>query len=116
MKNIDLSFIARVRLTGILASAEGNLGKLTALQAVFEKARFSESEQAEAANVTLSLTPDGWLVASSGTVPELVGKIKTISIEDGQAEVLAQELAINPSLRMADLVWVTKIQEALKGK
>ena len=117
MRNVDLSFIARVRLTGILAAAEGNLGKLSALQAIFEQVRFTEEEQAAVTNVNLPLTNSGWQTVSgdSSPLPKAVDEVKRCAIEDSQADVLFQELNAIQGLRLADVSWVKKLQAQLRG-
>ena len=108
MKTFDLSFGPRLKLGSILAGASGKtLGEITALAAVFEQVRFTEEElkqvrQQTNGSVTLFEPPS----ADFGTV--------TVTVEDGQAQVLDRELETAPRLDINDLEWAKALKERLK--
>lgn len=61
MKNIDLDFVTRVKLIGIIGAApagDGGIDKLTALQGAYRKAQFTAAEM-EHLTVTQFDTPQG---------------------------------------------------------
>ena len=108
MKTFELTFGPRLKLGNVLAGASGKtLGEITALAAVFEQVRFTEEElkqvrQQTDGSVTLFEPPS----ADFGTV--------TVTVEDGQAQVLDRELECAPRLDLSDLLWVKKLKETLK--
>ena len=116
MTTIKLTFVNRVKLTGILSGARGGDGgfdKLHALLKVFDYVRFTESEQAE-----LTLTDLG-----GGTVnyqisdPAASGKdfgCKEVLLEDAQAKWLLKEMdAWGANATLADLAWFDPLKEQL---
>lgn len=109
MKTLDLDFITRFKLSGILDQVDGNLGKLKALGAIFDKVRFSEEE---AKRIVTKQTGDLVTFSTPEGEPEF-GKI-TVEIEDSQAEFLMKELDTWPHFRIADLTWVEKLKAGLK--
>jgi hypothetical protein len=108
MKTFELTFGPRLKLGNVLAGASGKtLGEITALAAVFELVRFTEVElkqvkQQTEGNVTRFEPPS-----------EEFGSV-TITIEDGQAQVLDRELEFAPRLDISDLDWVKALKEKLK--
>ena len=108
MKTFELTFGPRLKLGNVLAGASGKtLGEITALAAVFEQVRFTEEELKQVKQQT-----DGSVTRFEPPAADF-GKI-SVTIEDGQAQVLDRELECAPRLDLSDLVWVKELKEKLK--
>ena len=108
MKTFELKFGPRLKLGNILAGVSGKtLGEITALSAVFEQVHFSEEELKQVKQQT-----DGMVTRFEPPSAEF-GSI-TVTIEDGQAQVLDRELECAPRLDLSDLAWVKALKEKLK--
>jgi hypothetical protein len=110
MKNLNLNFVSRFNLTAILSQVEGNLGKLSALQSIFEKIRFTEDE---AKQVLVTPQENGTATYSIPENQPDFGKLD-ISIEDSQAGFLLAEIENWQRFKMSDLGWVEKLKSELK--
>lgn len=113
MKNIELNFISRVRLVGILNGANGKNGgmdKIHALLSVYEKVHFVDDELAR---ITVKE------VAPGVTNFEVKGSSefcnKTVEIEDQQAKWLLKELDDwTDNAGISDYAWLDKLKGELR--
>ena len=108
MKTFELTFGPRLKLGNVLAGASGKtLGEITALAAVFEQVRFTEEELKQVRQQT-----DGSVTLFEPPSADFVRV--TVTVEDGEAQVLDRELECAPRLDLSDLLWVKKLKETLK--
>lgn len=108
MKNISLDFTSRLRLSNILATATGHLGKMSALQQVFERIKFTEPEFKQIKVVDLG----NGMYNNIPPTPEFGSK--KFEVEDAVASVLLQELESHQHFTMMDIPWVEAIKVQLK--
>ena len=117
MKRVDLSFVTRVKLLGILGGAQaqdGGLDKLHALLRVFERVRFSDEEMAQ-----ITITPiDEHTSNYRVTNPEQAGPdfgSKTLELEEAHATWLLRQLKVwMANATIHDLEWLDPLMEALE--
>ena len=117
MTNIKLTFINRVKLTGILSAARGGDGgfeKLHALLKVFESVRFTEAELQQMKVSDLG----GGVVNYQITDPAVSGPdfaAKAGKLEDAQAKWLLKELdAWVSNATIDDLQWLDPLLAQLR--
>jgi hypothetical protein len=110
MKNLELTFAQRIGLTNFLAEATGPLGKMVAMQRIYESVRFSEDEMKQIKTKDLGNGLTGFEQPSP-----TFGQIKT-QIEDGDAAVLRQEIDAHQRFRLADLGWVNHVKARTEGR
>ena len=108
MKNLTVTFPERVGVTNFIAAATGPLGKLVALQKIYEAVRFTEPEMAEIkvkdlGNGMSSFEPPS---ADFGTV--------TVKIEDSDAAILLQDIEAHQNYHLSDLNWVNSVKSQLQ--
>jgi hypothetical protein len=109
MKHISLNFSARVRLSGMLGVATGSLARVTALQAVYNRVKFTDDEMACIAQEPIG---DGKI---SYTPPDKAfGQLET-DIENAEAEYLLGYLnQFEDYNTLADVPWVEPLKDQLR--
>lgn len=119
MKNLQLDFVTRVKLIGIVGGAhaqDGGIGKLHALLKVFEAVRFSPDELDQ-----ITVTPiDDKLANYRITDPAAAGPEfgrKIVALEEAQAEWLRLQVKFwSAAATIHDLAWLDPLIEALEAK
>jgi hypothetical protein len=119
MRSLQLDFVTRVKLIGIVGGAQaqdGGIGKLHALLKVFELVRFSPEELEQ-----ITVTPVDEKTANYRiTDPEQSGPEfgrKTVAVEEAQAEWLRLQVKFwSSSATIHDLVWLDPLIEALESR
>lgn len=116
MKKIELTFINRVKLSGILNGAtgkNGGLDKLHALLEIYGAVRFTEEELGK---MTLSDIAPGvvnYIIRKEFEPGDFCNK--TVDIEDQQAKWLLKELdAWVENATISDVSWLNKLKGELK--
>jgi hypothetical protein len=109
MKNLQLTFVMRVKLADVLACATGSLGKISALQAVYDQVRFTEEELARI-EVTCIDKVRGIQTFHTDAPAEFA---LDVVLEDSHAATLERELNEFQGFRMGDREWVDLVKEQL---
>jgi len=94
-------------LTNFLAQATGPLGKMIALQRIYEAVRFSDAEMGQ-----IKVTPMGGGLTNFEPPSLGFGHVQA-AVEDGDAMVLQQEIEGCQQFRLTDLGWVNHIKAEL---
>jgi hypothetical protein len=108
MKNLNLNFAQRLNVTNFLASVTGPLGKMSALQHVYEAVRFTDEEMRQ---VKMTDLGNGMSSFEPPSIPDF-GHLE-VQIEDADASVLQQQFDSHQQFRIADMVWVGEIKKQL---
>lgn len=107
MKNLKLDFGARLGLSGVLALTSGLLGKMTVLQRIYEVVRFTEGELSQ-----VKVTDLGNGASKFEPPSPSFGRIE-IQVEEGDCQVLRQEIETSPHIRLSDVPWATDLKAQL---
>jgi len=113
MKNLNLDFIQRIKLTDLLSVQEGSLGTTAPFLRVLEKVRFSDAEYAQIVQIPIE-TPRGMMTqfqAPTG-VPDFAKK--KVNIEDADAKALGDLLNTWDRFSVADHAWADPITKQLE--
>src|SRR5947209_7983488 len=109
MKQLELDFLTRFKLSGILAEADGPLGKITPLLAVYEKVRFNEDEAKQ-----ITVEQSGNMVTYKGPADNPEFGTLDVDVEDAHATAVLNELEAWQHFKIADVTWVEKLKGCLK--
>lgn len=108
MKNLDLTFESRLKITALLGAVTGPLAKIATLQGVWNQSRFDEAETAQIKLVEAGPGLTNYLPPS----PDFGAK--TIELEDSYAAALLQEIEACQTFRVSDLQWVQAVKQQLE--
>jgi hypothetical protein len=109
MKGLTLEFAERIGLAAFLGQSSGPLGKMTALQRVYDAVRLTDSEMQQVKRTDLG----GGMVNVQAPSPEF-GRV-TAQVEDADAEVLRLEIDSCQGFRISDLKWVRRAKDQLSA-
>ena len=109
MKNLELTFAARLGISNFLGQATGPLGKISSLQRINEKVRFSDEESGQ---IKVEQLGNG---LSSYFAPSPEFGRKTVQVEDADAAVLTAEIEACQQFRISDLAWLEPLKAQLNG-
>jgi hypothetical protein len=108
VKIFNVNFFVRLKLTNIIGSAIGPLGKLSDLQVVFNLVRCSENELNQVKTTDLG---NGM---TSYQPPNNNFGMKTIELEDNIWKTLISEIEDWKQFNISDLEWVNNLKEGKK--
>jgi len=109
MKNLNFTFVQRLKVSNILGQVSGNLEKILPLSNALEVIRFSEEEQRQ-----IKITPNGGgIVSYEAPTPDF--GTKAITLEDAQAQAVLRELESFQGYQVMDVAWLTDLKTKLGG-
>ena len=107
MKNLELTFESRLKITALLGLVRGSLDKVTALQSIWLQTRFDDAESSQIKTVDLG---NG---ISNYVPPAPDWGAKTIPLEDSYAAALLKELEECQTFGVSDVSWVKAVKKQL---
>ncbi|HXS93192.1 MAG TPA: hypothetical protein VN736_01235 [Candidatus Limnocylindrales bacterium] len=107
MKAINVRFAERFGLANFVGQTSGTLAKLSAMQRIYDAVRFNESEMAQ-----VKVTDLGNGLSNVAPPSDSFGE-KTIELEDGDAQMLLQEIEGYQRFTMSDMKWVNSVKDQL---
>lgn len=112
MKNLQLDFVQRIKLTDLLSHQEGPLGKTAPFLRVMEKARFSDAEAKEIVHLPVE-TPKGTLMHFQAPAGQPDFGKKKLQLEDSDAEKLKDLLESWERFSTLDHEWADPVVKQL---
>ena len=107
MQTIKLDFVQRLKLTNLLSSQEGTLGKTAPFLRMLEKVRFTDAEEAQIIKTPMSAGLTNYAQPSAG-----FGQL-TVELETSEAAVLVVLMESWPHFTPSDHEWAQRLLKAL---
>ena len=107
MKNLNVTFIQRLKAANILGLASGNLDKILPLQYALESFRFNDDEMKQIKIVDRGNGIQSYEAPNGG-----FGN-KEVKLEDAHAAAVLRELDSFQGYQVVDIAWLTDLKKQL---